>query len=73
MVQVRNVPVELHRLLKSRAALEGLSISDYALRELRKGLEQPTRAEILARLRARAAPAPKRSAAALVRAERDAR
>ena len=51
MVQVRNVPVELHRRLKARAAIEGLSMSDYILRELRKALERPTREEVLERLR----------------------
>lgn len=28
-VQIRNVPSELHRRLKARAAIEGLSMSDY--------------------------------------------
>jgi hypothetical protein len=32
MVQIRNVPDELHRKLKSRAALAGMSISEYLLR-----------------------------------------
>jgi plasmid stability protein len=31
-VQVRNVPVELHRRLKARAAIEGMSMSDYVMR-----------------------------------------
>ncbi|MGN6591876.1 MAG: FitA-like ribbon-helix-helix domain-containing protein [Terriglobales bacterium] len=50
MVQIRNVPKELHRRLKARAAMEGMSMSDYAMRELRKSLEVPTRQEILERL-----------------------
>lgn len=50
MLQIRNVPDELHRKLKARAALAGMSMSEYALRELRKALERPTRAELLARL-----------------------
>lgn len=29
MVQIRNVPSEFHRELKARAALEGMSLSDY--------------------------------------------
>ena len=37
MIQVRNVPDALHRKLKSRAALEGMSLSDYLLAELRRG------------------------------------
>ena len=33
MVQIRNVPEGLHRQLKSRAALAGMSLSDYLLSE----------------------------------------
>ena len=51
MVQIRNVPPEVHRRLKARAAIEGLSMSDYVLREIRKALERPTRQEVLERLR----------------------
>ena len=50
MVQIRNVPPEFHRRLKARAATEGMSMSDYILREVAKALERPTRAEVLARL-----------------------
>jgi plasmid stability protein len=50
MLQIRNVPDELHRKLKARAALAGMSMSEYALRQLSKSLERPTRAELLARL-----------------------
>ena len=73
MVQVRNVPEDLHRQLKARAAMEGLSISDYVLREIRKSLERPSRHDVLERLRARARPTLRQSAADLVRAERDSR
>jgi len=41
MVQVRNVPDELYRKLKARAALEGLSLSDYLLGEIRRLAERP--------------------------------
>jgi plasmid stability protein len=34
MIQIRNVPDELHRALKVRAAAEGMSLSDYIKREL---------------------------------------
>jgi plasmid stability protein len=73
MVQIRNVPPELHRRLKARAALEGLSMSDYVLREVRKALDRPTRQEVLERLRARPGRRLRRSAAEVIRAERDAR
>lgn len=73
MVQVRNVPTELHRQLKARAAIEGMSMSDYVLRELRKALERPTRQDTLERLRARPLRRLGRSAADVIRAERDSR
>ncbi|HVE85822.1 MAG TPA: hypothetical protein VND93_23365 [Myxococcales bacterium] len=73
MVQIRNVPADLHRKLKARAAIEGLSMSDFVLREIRKALEHPTRQEVLERLRARPARRLARPAAEVIRAERDAR
>jgi antitoxin FitA len=53
MVQIRNMSEELHRRLKVRAAVEGMSMTDYAIRELRKALDRPTRQEVLERLKAR--------------------
>ena len=41
MIQIRNVPDALHRRLKSRAALEGKSLSDYLLAEIREAAERP--------------------------------
>ena len=73
MVQIRNVPPEVHRRLKARAALEGLSMSDYVLRELRKALDRPSRDEILERLRAKPPRRLKSSVARLLREEREAR
>jgi plasmid stability protein len=73
MVQIRNVPVDFHRRLKARAALEGMSMSDYILREMKKSLEVPTRQEVLGRIRARARPALPVDVAALIREERDKR
>lgn len=73
MVQIRSVPQSLHRRLKARAALEGVSMSSYVLREIQKSLERPTREEILERLRAAPVRRLKRSAASLIHAEREAR
>jgi plasmid stability protein len=73
LVQIRNVPGDVHRLLKARAALEGLSMSEFALRELRKALERPTRQEILERLRAGPVRKLRRNAATVIRAAREAR
>ena len=73
MVQIRNVPDDVHRRLKARAALEGRSLSEFALAELRRSLERPTRGELLERLQARERVAVSEPAADAVRAERDAR
>ena len=73
LVQIRNVPRDLHRRLKARAAIAGMSMSEYALRELRKALERPTREETLERLASRPVRRLKRSAADVIRAERDSR
>jgi plasmid stability protein len=73
LVQIRNVPRDLHRRLKARAAMAGMSMSEYALRELRKSLERPTREEVLERLASRPVRRLRRPAAAVVRAERDSR
>lgn len=73
MVQIRNVPVEFHRRLKARAAVEGMSMSDYILREIGKSLDRPTRQEVLARLRGPAPRKLRRSPASIIRDERDAR
>ena len=42
MIQIRNVPDALHRRLKSRAAMAGMSLSDYLLSEIRHVAERPT-------------------------------
>ncbi len=71
MVQIRNVPEALHRQLKSRAALAGMSLSDYLLSEIRQVAERPTIDELRARLRGRTETAPSVPPAEAVRAERD--
>jgi antitoxin FitA len=71
MVQIRNVPESLHRQLKSRAALAGMSLSDYLLSEIRQVAERPTIDELRARLRSRSETAPSLAPAEAVRAERD--
>ena len=72
-VQIRNVPEELHRTLKARAALAGMSLSDYALAELRRAAERPTRQDVLDRLATRRRDPLVESGADAVRAERDSR
>src|SRR4029077_5287344 len=70
MIQIRNVPDDLHRTLKARAAAEGMSLSDYLLRELRQLAEQPTPAEFLERLRQREPVKLRVSPVAIIRAAR---
>ncbi|MEE8124438.1 MAG: hypothetical protein V3T42_01325 [Nitrospirales bacterium] len=53
MIQLRNVPDRLHRKLKARAAMEGLSLSDYLLSHIREFAERPTLLEMRERLRQR--------------------
>ncbi len=53
LVQIRNVPDEVHRRLKIRAAEEGRTLSDVALGALREYAERPTMAEMLDRIRSR--------------------
>ncbi len=73
MIQIRNVPDALHRQLKSRAALAGMSLSDYLLSEIRQVAERPTLDELRARLEGRAGVTPSVAPAEAVRAERDGR
>ena len=73
MIQIRNVPDALHRKLKARAALAGMSLSDYLLSELKNSLSRPTREEFLARLAARSRVEGMPDSATLVREERDSR
>jgi antitoxin FitA len=72
MIQVRDVPEQVHRILKARAAREGMSLSDFIKLELESSAERPTMREWLERTR-QAKPIPtKRSAAQIIRAMRDA-
>jgi plasmid stability protein len=51
MIQIRNVPDDLHRTLKVRAAEAGMTLSDYLLSEIEHVAEKPTLAEMMERLR----------------------
>ena len=73
MIQVRNVPDEVHRKLKARAALAGMSLSAYALAELQRGLERPTTDELMQRLRSRVPVSVRLRPADVIRAERERR
>lgn len=73
MIQIRHVPEDWHRKAKARAALEGLSLSDYLLQELGRLIERPTMKEMLERIARRPRVNLKISAAQMVREDRDSR
>jgi antitoxin FitA len=70
-IQVRNVPDDVHRELRTRAAAAGVSLSDYALGELERVARRPPVAEVLARARSRAGGAASDAIVAAVRSGRD--
>lgn len=51
MVQIRNMPDDIHRKLKVRAAEQGISLSDYLLRLAEHDAGRPTLAELTERIR----------------------
>lgn len=53
MIQIRNVPDDLHRTLKARAASSGMSLSDYLLSEIELIADKPTLHEWLERVKSR--------------------
>jgi plasmid stability protein len=55
MIQIRNVPDDIHRALVQRAEREGMSLSGFLLREVAKVAERPSLAEIIARAEQRKA------------------
>ena len=73
MIQIRNVPTDLHRRLKARAAMAGTSLSEYLLMEIRKVADRPTTDELRDRLASRTPVELDEPPEAAVRAERDAR
>jgi len=70
MIHLRNVPDELHRTLKVRAATAGMSLSDYLLAEIRGIAECPTLLEFRERLQKREPVSASLNTARLVQEER---
>lgn len=70
-IQVRNVPDDVHRTLRTRAAAAGISLSDFALGELERVAQRPPVAEVLQRARGRAGGAERASIVAAIREGRD--
>jgi antitoxin FitA len=73
MIQLRNVPDSLHRRLKARAAMEGMSLSEYLIAEVRRAAERPSLGELRQRLAQRTPVKPRVTPAQAVREEREAR
>jgi plasmid stability protein len=70
-VQIRDVPDDVHRTLRARAAAAGVSLSAYLLAELTRVAERPPVADVLARAAARHGGASIDDIVAAVRAGRD--
>lgn len=73
MIQVRDVPEHVHRTLKSRAASEGMSLSDFLKKELARVAERPTMQEWLERTQKAKPIRAKSSPAQIIRELRDSR
>jgi plasmid stability protein len=52
MIQIRNVPPDLHGRLKERAASKGMNLSDFLKGELDRIVSIPSNAEIFAEIEA---------------------
>ncbi len=72
MIQIRNVPENVHRTLKVRAAQASMTLSDYLLAEVQQLAELPTIDELTQRIRRRSAVQLRGSSATLIRRHRDA-
>jgi plasmid stability protein len=70
-IQIRDVPDEVHRTLRARAAATGQSLSAYLLTELTRVAERPPVADVLARAAARSGGARIDDIVAAVRSGRD--
>jgi plasmid stability protein len=73
MIQLRNVPDDLHRKLKVRAAEADMSLSDYLIREVGEIARRPRLGDLVARMRRRKPVTISESSAEAVRAERESR
>ena len=73
MIQIRNLPDEVHRKLKLRAIRERVTLSELLAREARRLAEQPTLAEMRERLLSGPPVKLRTSPAKVIRQERDRR
>jgi plasmid stability protein len=70
MIQIRNVPDELHRKLKVRAAEKGLSLSDLLLQMAEREVDRVSWEEMSERIRRRGRVDLETSAADIIRETR---
>jgi antitoxin FitA len=70
-IQIRNVPDDVHRTLRARAAAAGQSLSEYLLADLTRLASRPLATDVLRRASARSGGASAKSIAAAVRSGRD--
>ena len=73
MIQIRDVPDSVHGTLKSRAARERMSLSDFLKRELELVAERPTMQEWLERTQQAKPISSSRTAAQVIRELRNGR
>ncbi len=73
MIQIRNVPDEVHREIKARAARAGMSLSDFLLHEVKRIVAAPPLEDVLGRVAERKRPRLTETPAQAIRAERNAR
>jgi plasmid stability protein len=71
LVQIRDVPVDVHHTLKARAAVSGVSFSEYLRKLLTRAASRPTPAELSARITIRGSVEPTESSTLAVRSIRD--
>jgi antitoxin FitA len=50
MLQIKDVPEDVHRTLKARAAIAGVSLTEYARTTLEQAARRPSREELAAEL-----------------------
>lgn len=73
MIQIRNVPDDVHREAKVRAARAGMTLSAYLLRQIERSLATPDVHELLAEIGSLERIPTTETAAQIIRAEREAR
>jgi plasmid stability protein len=72
-IQIRNVPPDVHRTFKARAAKAGMSLQEYLLGELTEAAARPTIEELTERIRRRGPVQTKTDPADIIREDRDSR